>query len=188
VMWMYHSHTDETKDVNTGLMGVMLVTARGKARPDGSPNDVDREVVAAFMQTHEEDSWLASKNLPPYPRGGPGAPFANPSQAQNFYPYFVTFSINGFTHGSMPLASVTFKKGERVRWYLMSSTNDFDFHTPHWHGNTVEIHGHRMDVTGLMAMEMLTADMIPDNSGTWLFHCHVSFHNAAGMAARYKVS
>jgi hephaestin len=187
VMWMYHSHTDETKDVNTGLIGVMLVTARGKARPDGSPTDVDREVVASFMQTHEEDSWLAEKNALNYPRGGPGAPFANPSQVQNFYPYFVTFSINGFAHGSMPLTSVTLKKGERVRWYLMSSTNDFDFHTPHWHGNTVEIHGHRMDVTGLMAMEMLTADMVPDNSGTWLFHCHVTFHNAAGMAARYKV-
>ena len=37
-MWMYHSHTDETRDVNTGLLGVMLVTARGMARPDGSPN------------------------------------------------------------------------------------------------------------------------------------------------------
>jgi FtsP/CotA-like multicopper oxidase with cupredoxin domain len=35
--------------------------------------------------------------------------------------------------------------------------------------------------------EPLTADMVPDNSGTWLFHCHVTFHNAAGMAARYKV-
>ena len=187
VMWMYHSHTDETKDVNTGLIGVMLVTARGKARPDGSPTDVDREIVASFMQTHEEDSWLAGKNLPPYPRGGLGRPIPNPSQVQNFYPYFVTFSINGYSHGGMPLASVTLKKGQRVRWYLMSSTNDFDFHTPHWHGNTVEIHGHRMDVTGLMAMEMQTADMTPDNPGTWLFHCHVTFHNAAGMAARYRV-
>lgn len=44
-----------------------------------------------------------------------------------------------------------------------------------------------MDVTGLMAMQMLTADMTPDNPGTWLFHCHVTFHNAAGMAARYAV-
>jgi len=187
VMWMYHSHTDETRDVNTGLLGVMIVTARGMANPDGSPKDVNHEIVAAFMQTHEEDSWLAAKNLPNYPRGGPGAPLANPSQAQNFYPYFVTFSINGFQHGSMPLDAITFKKNEHVRWYVMSSTNDFDFHSPHWHGNTVEIHGHRMDVTAIGAMEMVTADMVPDDPGTWLFHCHISFHNAAGMAARYRV-
>jgi hephaestin len=36
-------------------------------------------------------------------------------------------------------------------------------------------------------MEMVVADMVPDNPGTWLFHCHVTFHNAAGMAARYRV-
>ena len=185
VMWMYHSHTDETKDVNTGLLAAMIVTARGQARQDGSPRDVDREVVATFAQVHEEDSWLARKNITI--RLDSLRPRPNPSQVQNFYPWFVTFTINGFAHGALPLASVTFRKGERVRWYLMASTNDFDFHTPHWHGNTVLIHGHRMDVTGLMAMEMLTADMIPDNSGTWLFHCHVTFHNAAGMAARYAV-
>jgi manganese oxidase len=185
VMWMYHSHTDETRDINTGLLGVMVVTARGRARPDGSPRDVDREVVAVFAQVHEEDSWLKGKNITI--RLDSLQPRANPSQAQNFYPWFVTFTINGFAHGALPLESVTFRRGERVRWYLMSSTNDFDFHTPHWHGNTVLIHGQRMDVTGLMAMQMQTADMTPDNPGTWLFHCHVTFHNAAGMAARYLV-
>ncbi len=185
VMWMYHSHVDETRDINSGLLGVMLITARGKAQPDGSPVDVDREVVAAFAQVHEEDSWLAEKNLPP--DLGKSVPVPNPSQRQNLYPYFVTFSINGFTHGALPLRSFTFKKGERVRWYLMASTNDFDFHTPHWHGNTVLMHGMRTDVTSLLPMEMVVADMRPDNPGTWLFHCHLSFHNAAGMAARYAV-
>ncbi len=56
VMWMYHSHGDETRDVNSGLLGVMIVTARGMARPDGSPKDVDREFVATLAQVHEEDS------------------------------------------------------------------------------------------------------------------------------------
>jgi hephaestin len=186
VMWMYHSHTDETRDVNTGLLGAMIVTARGAARPDGSPRDVDREVVAVFAQVHEEDGWLWPRNKPAFLDSL--RPQANPSQAQNFYPWFVTFTINGFAHGALPLASMTLRRGERVRWYLMASTNDFDFHTPHWHGNTVLIHGHRMDVTGLMAMEMLTADMVPDNPGTWLFHCHVTFHNSAGMAARYAIT
>jgi hephaestin len=37
-------------------------------------------------------------------------------------------------------------------------------------------------------MEMVVADMRPDSPGTWLFHCHISFHNAAGMAARYVVA
>ena len=116
VMWMYHSHTDETRDVNTGLLGVMLITARGMARPDGSPKDVDREIVASFDQVHEEDSWLAEQNLPgPLMRKGP---IPNPSQRQNFYPWFVQFTINGFAHGSLPLSAITLRQGERVRWYL----------------------------------------------------------------------
>jgi len=70
----------------------------------------------------------------------------------------------------------------------MASTNDFDFHTPHWHGNTTVVNGMRTDVTFIGAMQMLVADMVPDDVGTWLFHCHVSFHNAAGMAVRYAVT
>lgn len=187
VMWMYHSHVDETRDINTGLLGVMIITAWGKARADGSPADVDRELVASFDQVHEEDSWLAEQNLPAGLEQGP-PPMANPAQRQNFYPWFVTFTINGFAHGSLPLAAYTLRKGQRVRWYLMSSTNDFDFHAPHWHGNTVTIGHMRTDVAFMGAMQMLVADMIPDDPGTWLFHCHVTFHNAAGMAARYAVT
>ena len=187
VMWMYHSHVDETRDVNTGLLGVMIITARGMARADGSPQDVDREIITSFTQVHEEDSWLNDENKLP-PGVGPAAPVPNLAERQNFYPYFVKFSINGFVHGSLPVAALTLRKGERVRWYVMSSTNDFDFHSPHWHGNVVIINGMRTDVTTMGAMGMVVADMVPDNPGTWLFHCHITFHNAAGMAVRYAVA
>jgi FtsP/CotA-like multicopper oxidase with cupredoxin domain len=183
---MYHSHTDETRDVNTGLLGVMIVTARAMARPDGSPKNVDREIIAVFDQVHEEDSWLVEQNLPADLMKRQA--IANPSERQNFYPWFVKFTINGFAHGSLPLNAFTLRKGERVRWYVMSSTNDFDLHAPHWHGNTVVAHHMRTDVLSVSAMEMVVADMRPDSPGTWLFHCHISFHNAAGMAARYVIA
>lgn len=189
VMWMYHSHANEVKDVNSGLMGAMIVTARGQAKEDGSPKDVDRELMMFFAQVHEEDSWLAGENLGPvaFNKDNPVQP-PPPGLSQNFYPYFVTFSVNGFSHGSLPLSSVTVKKGERVRWYVFASTNDFDAHAPHWHGNTVLINQMRMDVTSLLPMEMITANMTPDNVGTWLFHCHVSFHMTEGMQARFAVA
>jgi len=191
VMWMYHSHVDEVRDINTGLFGPMIITARGKARPDGSPNDVDREIVASFMQVEEQSSWIENKPFGPgFTMDSLGAlgPIANPHLPQDIYPWFVKFSINGFVHGSMPLADLTIKKGQRVRWYLMASTNDFDFHAPHWHGNTVVLNGMRTDVAQLAMMQMVSADMIPDDVGTWLFHCHVSFHNEEGMAVRYRVT
>src|SRR6185312_9721201 len=65
VMWMYHSHVDEVRDIDSGLFGPMIITARGKARADGSPSDVDREFVASFMQVEEQDSWLVNENMLP---------------------------------------------------------------------------------------------------------------------------
>ena len=37
------------------------------------------------------------------------------------------------------------------------------------------------------AMGMFVADMVPDNPGKWLFHCHVSAHLRMGMQAFYIV-
>lgn len=190
VMWMYHSHTNEVKDVNAGLLGVMLVTAREAAGPDGSPTDVDREIVAVFAQVHEQESWYVGENIGATLAMGEPAPSFGPtfqSEIGNFYPFFVFFTVNGFIHGSMPREALTLRRGERVRWYVMGSTNDFDFHTPHWHGNVVTTSGMRTDVVDVGAMEMLSANMVPDNPGTWLFHCHISFHNEAGMGVLYTV-
>ncbi|HEV7219153.1 MAG: multicopper oxidase domain-containing protein [Terriglobales bacterium] len=188
VMWMYHSHADEYRDGNTGLVGPIIITGRGQSKPDGSPKGVDREFVLWFAQVHEEDSWYVERNLPTIEKDRAiPAPMTSTS-ATGTYPYFVTFSINGFSHGSMPLSALTIRKGEHVRWYLFAGMNDFDFHTPHWHGNTVTINQMRTDVTFMAPMQMATADMVPDDPGIWLLHCHISFHNAAGMNARYKVT
>jgi hypothetical protein len=190
VMWMYHSHVDEARDINTGLLGPIIVTARGMARADGTPRDVDREIVAAFAQVEENYSWLADSNRAAAHVPGDSAharPIPNPSETDAGYPWFVKFTLNGYIHGSLPLADLTLRQGQRVRWYVMSSTNDFDVHAPHWHGNDVLVGGMRTDVLTLSFMGMVVANMVPDNPGTWLFHCHVSFHNAAGMAVRYRV-
>jgi hypothetical protein len=37
ITWLYHSHNYEPKDVNAGLIRPIVITARGMARPDGSP-------------------------------------------------------------------------------------------------------------------------------------------------------
>ena len=80
-------------------------------------------------------------------------------------------SMNGYLFGNGP--GLTIRAGERVRWYLMGTTN-FEIHAPHWHGNTVVINHMRTDVASLVTMGMAVADMVPDNPGTWLFHCHSS--------------
>ena len=52
-----------SSDANAALMGVVLITAKGKARADLSPQDVDREIVVAWTVTDENASPYLDKNI-----------------------------------------------------------------------------------------------------------------------------
>ncbi len=193
VVWLYHSHS--SRDVESGLIGAIIITKRGMAGPDGKPKDVDREFVTLFMLFDENTSWYLEHNIQTYtsdPKGlnrlefapvdnegllsGAGSGFA----AVNF-----KASMNGYIYGNMPL--MTMKKGERVRWYLLTLGEFPSIHTPHWHGNVVLHNGKRTDVVTLLPAQMETVDMVPDDPGIWLYHCHIDEHMDAGMVALYKV-
>jgi hypothetical protein len=180
VLWMYHSHFVESTDINTGLMGPIIVTRRGSARPDGSPTDVDREIIANFAIFDETDSWFFERNAGKQARALRSRAL-NPGLTEQHSLY----TINGYTEGNIPL--LTMRKGEHVRWYLLSSTNEDDIHMAHWHGNTTVWNKMRMDSVFLGPMAMATADMVPDSEGIWLFHCHVADHFKGGMVGRYQV-
>jgi hephaestin len=181
VMWMYHSHTDEIGDTYAGLVGAMVVTKKGMAKPDGSPRDVDREFVSVFEVTNENQSPYLDYNIENF-AGDPGS--VDPDD-EGFEESNLMHSINGYVFGSQPL--MTSRVGERVRWYMMGMGTEVDLHTPHWHGHTVVAMGMRTDVVSLLPATMVVADMVPDDPGTWLFHCHVNDHIAAGMISRYRV-
>jgi hephaestin len=180
VMWMYHSHTDEVADTNAGLIGPMEVTSAGMARPDGSPSDVDRELFELFTVMNENESPFLETNLQRFAK----RPFPHDLDDEEFVESNLMHSVNGYVFGSQPLVSL--HNGERVRWYVMSMGTEVDLHTPHWHGNTVTVNGMRMDTVSLLPAAMVTADMVPDDPGIWLFHCHVNDHIAAGMLTRYQ--
>lgn len=178
VMWMYHSHTDEVADVYAGLSGFLVVTARGKAKPDGSPKDVDREVFSLFEVFDENQSHLIDANVARFAKGAD-------LDDEEFVESNLMHGINGFVYGNGPVVRLV--KGERVRWYLMGMGTEVDLHTPHWHGVTATVNGMRADVVDLLPASMATADMRPDVAGTWLFHCHVGDHIVAGMQDRFQV-
>ena len=191
VFWMYHSHTEEVRDVNAGLIGPMIVHARGTLGSDGRPTDVDREVILSFLEFNENESWFMEENVRTY-MSNPDAimfgrgPFGDRIATSDGLDWGSNFmeTLNGFSYGH--LEALTMREGERVRWYLMASTN-FEIHAPHWHGNTVTIGRMRTDVSALLPMGMGVAEMVPDNPGTWLVHCHVAQHLQGGMMAVYRV-
>jgi hephaestin len=187
VMWMYHSHTDEVGDTYSGLMGPVIVTRAGMARADGTPKDVDREIVSVYQVDDENQSLDLPANL-----AANGIEPAAVAGDEEFGESNLMHNINGYVYGNQPLGTtagtgMTVKQGQRVRFYLMSMGTEVDLHTPHWHGNTVVANGMRTDVVSLLPAQMITADMTPDDPGIWLYHCHVNDHILAGMITRYQV-
>jgi FtsP/CotA-like multicopper oxidase with cupredoxin domain len=195
IVWLYHSHVDERRDVNAGLIGAIVITRRGMARPDATPKDVDREIVGLFMEYDENQSWFIDDNIRRFTKNPKKLKFENvpvdakgnfdPLLGVGFGPANFRWTINGYQFANMPVPRM--KVGDRVRWYVATLGEGFNFHTPHWHGNTVLVGGQRTDVVAISPAQMITADMVADNPGTWLFHCHVSDHMEGGMVARYEV-
>jgi FtsP/CotA-like multicopper oxidase with cupredoxin domain len=197
IFWLYHSHCDELRDVASGLFGGFVVTRRGEALPDGRPKGVDHEFVTMFIAVDENQSWYLDDNIRAHctdPKGvnkaeagllgatGIYTPVAN----TGFINTNIKWSINGYIYGNMPM--MTMKKGDHVRWYVATLGDFNNAHTPHWHGNTVLVGGQRTDVLAVTSAQMITADMVPDATGIWLYHCHISDHMLAGMDARYEVT
>jgi hephaestin len=182
VFWMYHSHTDEVADTYAGLMGPLIITGAGKGDSNAVPTDVDRELVTEFFVSDENQSPYLDQNIATFPTDPASV---NPDD-EDFIESNKMHSINGYMFGNLP--GLTMNKGQRVRWYLMGMGTEVDLHTPHWHGNTLLIDGHRQDVTELLPASLKAADMKPDDPGTWLYHCHVGDHITAGMLAVYTVN
>jgi len=158
IVWWYHGHVDEPLDTNLGLLGPIVITAAGMARPDGTPKDVAREFVTLFMifnEAHDRERGLMH-------------------------------SINGYIFGN--LRGLEMNNGETVRWYVLGMGNEADLHSPHWHGRTLRYQLRNTDVIELLPGSMATADMVADDPGTWMLHCHVADHIAAGMLTTYTIN
>ena len=100
-MWMYRSHTDEVADTYAGLMGPIEVTRAGMARPDGSPNDVDREVFTLFAVMNENTSPYLKQNLHRFAR----PPYPDPDD-EDCTESNLKHSTNGYVYGNMPMITM----------------------------------------------------------------------------------
>jgi multicopper oxidase len=93
------------------------------------------------------------------------------------------WAINGqtFAHGR-PL---TVKQDQRVT--LTFNNMSMMWHPMHLHGHTFQVikpdgsGGPRKDTVIVPPMQMLTIDLVADNPGVWMLHCHNAYHIEAGM-------
>ncbi|KAI8394176.1 Cupredoxin [Radiomyces spectabilis] len=191
VLWTYISRADPLADLNAGLLGPIVIYKAGTlAKPSpGSmfekPQGIDQEIFTIMMTTDEGHSKYLIDSA-----AAAGIDEANLQHLTDTDPLFLEsnrmYHINGYVYNNNEAIRLYY--GHAVRWYLISfGLADDDVHTAHWHGATLLQHGHRVDVVDLMPVSFETLDLMPDNEGQWLFHCHVAQHFEAGMTAFYEV-
>ncbi len=137
-----------------------LVALATVAAPASAPA-VDREFVVLFMIFNENRTGEAKSE-----RG-------------------LMHSVSGSIFGGPP--GLVMDSGQRVRWHVLGMGNETDLHSIHRHAKTLRFHGRNTDVIELLPGSMATADMLADNPGTRLLHCHVGDHLDAGMFPTFTV-
>ncbi|CAK7312042.1 CP [Vulpes lagopus] len=177
IPWFYYSTVDVIKDLNSGLVGPLIV-----CRKNTKASIVHR--VLHFMIFNENKSWYFEENVNTYS----SAPNNIDRNDEQFDLSNQMHAINGRMFGNNQ--GLTFHVGDEVNWYLIGMGGEFDLHTVHFHGHSFEYTDmglYRSDVYDLPPGVYQTVKMYPRDVGTWLFHCHVSVHIEGGMESTYTV-
>ncbi|CAO2623637.1 Heph [Lemmus lemmus] len=180
--WIYHSHVDAPRDIATGLIGPLITCKRG-TYPENQPRkDVDHNFFLLFSVIDENLSWYLDDNIAAYCSD----PTLVDKEDEDFQESNRMHAINGFVFGNLPELNMCAQK--HVAWHLFGMGNEIDVHTAFFHGQLLTIRGHRTDVAHIFPATFVTAEMVPQKSGTFEIYCQAGSHREAGMRAVYNVS
>ncbi|KAK3576332.1 hypothetical protein CHS0354_039739 [Potamilus streckersoni] len=179
---MYHSAVNILKDLNSGLIGPLVVCKPGILRANGMPRGIDKEFSILFFTFDENFSWYLDENILTYTQSDPAT--FNKNDA-GFTGVNRLHALNGYMFGTMP--GLNMCVGQRVAWYVIGQGGRFDMHGVNYHGNTLQINQVNRDSSVVIPGTSFTGIMDTDNVGKWALVCRTSFHFQTGMKVLYNV-
>ncbi|XP_054025587.1 coagulation factor VIII [Dryobates pubescens] len=167
----YSSNTDSVKDINSGLIGALLVCRPGTLGSDGN-EDRRQEFVMLFAVFDEGKSWYSEP-------GSSAAPQPLPHNRTELH------TINGYINGSLPGLTLCLKK--QVRWHVIGLGTGPEVHSIFFEGHTFLVRSHRLSSLEISPATYLTAQTTPGTAGWFRMFCQLLSHQQAGMEAMVKV-
>ncbi|RUS35000.1 Cupredoxin [Jimgerdemannia flammicorona] len=141
IVWGYHSHVTDHKDLYAGLTGAIIIYKKGLLdTAQNKHKNFEEEFVLSFLVVDENESQYMSLNLE-----RAGLP-AEPSDRAAFEESNQKHAINGLLFAN--LRGLDTLAGDRVRFYLLGWGTEVDLHTAVFHGNTLLYDQHRVDAVG----------------------------------------
>uniref|UniRef100_H2VCE2 Ceruloplasmin n=1 Tax=Takifugu rubripes TaxID=31033 RepID=H2VCE2_TAKRU len=176
----YHSHVNTPKDINSGLIGPLLICKKGTLDLHGDHSG-DYQYALLFMVSDENFSWYLDDNIKTYITN----PAMDLKDDEDFIESNKMHGINGFLYGNLPGLSIC--QGNKIHWHLFGLGNEVDTHSVHFHGQILTAQNRHTDTVSLSPGSSTTAEMMADNVGHWLLTCTVNDHLMAGMQALFEI-
>ncbi|ROL41994.1 Coagulation factor V [Anabarilius grahami] len=177
--WTYYSAVNPEKDINSGLIGPILVCRKGTL----ATKPVDRrEFVLLFMTFDENKSWYYEENKERIERKNRRA-IMDPK----FHANLKFDAINGIIYSLKGLRMYT---NQLAKWHLINMGSPKDLHSVHFHGQTFinkELKDHRQGVYPLLPGGFVTLEMLPSKPGLWQLESEVGLSQQRGMQTLFLV-
>ncbi|XP_038202856.1 ceruloplasmin isoform X2 [Arvicola amphibius] len=177
---IYHSHVDAPKDIESGLIGPLILCKKDSLDKE-KEKDVDQEFVVMFSVVDENLSWYLEDNIKTFC----SEPEKVDKDNADFQESNRMYSINGYTFGSLPGLSMCAE--DRVKWYLFGMGNEIDVHAAYFHGQALTSKNYRTDAINLFPATLFEAYMVAQNPGIWMISCQNLNHLKAGLQAFFQV-
>nr|XP_055033767.1 coagulation factor VIII [Misgurnus anguillicaudatus] len=180
----YYSNVNMEKDINSGLIGPMLICRPGTLHPDVLLQPGVTDFFLLFTTFDERKSWYLDDNIKTY--------CAPPCQVREDDPWFQITNrfaaINGYVSETLP--GLIAEQYQTARWHLLNVGTGGEFHAVHFHGLPFSVgknQEHRMGIFNLFPGVFGTVETKPAIVGTWLIECTIGEHQMAGMRAKLLV-
>ncbi|CAJ1078923.1 coagulation factor V [Xyrichtys novacula] len=177
--WAYYSGVNPEKDINSGLIGPLLVCREGTLEEE-LPKF--RQFMLLFMTFDESQSWYYETNREMIQRKS-----RRRIPDSTFRENLKFHTINGITYNLKGLRMYT---NQLVSWHLINMGSPKDYQSVHFHGQTFlykKTTSYRQAVFPLLPGGFATLEMRPSKPGLWQLESEVGFNQLKGMQTLFLV-
>lgn len=171
--YSYSSQVDTVRDVNSGLIGALLICKTSAFTDEGQRRNP--AFVLLFAVFDETKSWYGEvgerRSREKFKRSGGRKEY---------------HTINGYVNSTLP--GLTMCQGRNhVFWHLIGMGTAPEIHSIQFQDHSLQVMSHRKVTMEVTPMTFITAEMRPATIGRFLMSCQIHAHRHDGMNAYFTV-
>ncbi|XP_073343147.1 coagulation factor VIII [Pagrus major] len=171
--YSYSSQVDTVRDVNSGLIGALLICKSSAFTDDGQRKNP--AFVLLFAVFDETKSWYGEVG-----ERRSREKFRRSNKRKEYH------TINGYVNSTLPGLKMC-QSRNRVFWHMIGMGTAPEIHSIQFQAHSLEVLTHRKVTMEVTPMTFITAEMRPVSVGRFLISCQIYSHRHDGMNALFVV-